>query len=59
MTDLQDSLFEVSLDTLSVHPVFWPQSGPRLAVLRGTWFMEEETRPCTWDLAQELEKAYQ
>jgi hypothetical protein len=28
-------------------------------VLRGTWFVENETRPCSWDLAVELEKAYQ
>ncbi|KLT41457.1 hypothetical protein CC85DRAFT_247655 [Cutaneotrichosporon oleaginosum] len=55
----QDSLFEVDLDTLSLHPVFWPQSGPRVPVLRGTWYVENETRPCAWDLAAELEKAYQ
>ncbi|BEI91743.1 uncharacterized protein CcaverHIS019_0405630 [Cutaneotrichosporon cavernicola] len=55
----QDSLFEVDLDTLSLHPVFWPQSGPRVPVLRGTWYVENEKRPCSWDLAIELEKAYQ
>ncbi|GMK59318.1 hypothetical protein CspeluHIS016_0703330 [Cutaneotrichosporon spelunceum] len=55
----QDSLFEVDLDTLSLHPVFWQQSGPRVPVIRGTWYVENEKRPCSWDLAIELEKAYQ
>lgn len=56
---LQDALFEVDLNTLSLHPVFWPQSGTRIPVLRGTWFMGGNTQPCTWELARELEKAYQ
>ncbi|WVQ93360.1 hypothetical protein IAU59_000428 [Kwoniella sp. CBS 9459] len=54
----QDSLFEVSLPTLSLHPVFWAHTGPRVPVLRGTWFVETETRPCSWELAEEIEKAY-
>ncbi|WVF65714.1 hypothetical protein IAT40_000445 [Kwoniella sp. CBS 6097] len=54
----QDSLFEVSLPTLSLHPVFWAHTGPRVSVLRGTWFVEAETRPCSWELAEEIEKAY-
>ncbi|ODO01590.1 hypothetical protein I350_06410 [Cryptococcus amylolentus CBS 6273] len=54
----QDSLFEVSLRTLSLHPVFWAHTGPRVAVLRGTWFLTDETKPCCWELAEELEKAY-
>ncbi|WWC91359.1 uncharacterized protein L201_006302 [Kwoniella dendrophila CBS 6074] len=54
----QDSLFEVSLPTLSLHPVFWAHTGSRVPVLRGTWFVESETRPCSWELAQEIEKAY-
>ncbi|OXC69532.1 hypothetical protein AYX13_01699 [Cryptococcus neoformans] len=54
----QDSLFEVSLSTLSLHPVFWAHTGPRVAVLRGTWFVNDESRPCCWELAEELEKAY-
>ncbi|OCF44923.1 phospholipase [Kwoniella heveanensis CBS 569] len=54
----QDSLFEVSLPTLSLHPVFWAHTGPRVPVLRGTWFVESETRPCSWELAEEIEKAY-
>jgi len=57
--DSQDALFEVDLQTLSLHPVFWPQSGPRIPVIRGTWFMSDETKPCTWDLAAEIEKGYQ
>ncbi|WRT68907.1 uncharacterized protein IL334_005889 [Kwoniella shivajii] len=54
----QDSLFEVSLPTLSLHPVFWAHTGSRVPVLRGTWFVESETRPCSWELAEEIEKAY-
>ncbi|WWC73239.1 uncharacterized protein I206_107205 [Kwoniella pini CBS 10737] len=54
----QDSLFEVSIPTLSLHPVFWAHSGSRVPVLRGTWFVESETRPCSWELAEEIEKAY-
>lgn len=54
----QDSLFEVSLSTLSLHPVFWAHTGPRVAVLRGTWFVNDESRPCCWELAEELEKAF-
>lgn len=48
----------MDLNTLSLHPVFWPQSGPRVPVMRGTWFMGDEAHPCTWDLALELEKAF-
>lgn len=59
LTDvLKDSLFEVSLSTLSLHPVFWAHTGPRVAVLRGTWFVNDESRPCCWELAEELEKAF-
>ncbi|KAL7421212.1 hypothetical protein Q5752_004097 [Cryptotrichosporon argae] len=54
----QDSLFEVDLDTLSLHPVFWAHTGPRVPVLRGTWFVTDETRPCTWELAMEIERGY-
>ncbi|WVQ81546.1 hypothetical protein IAT38_003670 [Cryptococcus sp. DSM 104549] len=54
----QDSLFEVSLPTLSLHPVFWAHTGPRVAVLRGTWFASDDTRPCSWELAEEIEKGY-
>ncbi|WVW79053.1 hypothetical protein I302_101016 [Kwoniella bestiolae CBS 10118] len=54
----QDSLFEVSLPTLSLHPVFWAHTGSRVPVLRGTWFVENETRPCSWELAEEIERAY-
>ncbi|WOO83447.1 putative phospholipasec [Vanrija pseudolonga] len=55
----QDSLFEVSLSTLSLHPVYWRQYGPRIPVIRGTWFVGDGARPCTWDLAAELEKGFQ
>lgn len=55
----QDSLFEVDLPTLSLHPVFWAHTGPRISVLRGTWFVTDDTKPCSWDLADEIEKAYQ
>ncbi|ORX38900.1 DDHD domain-domain-containing protein [Kockovaella imperatae] len=55
----QDSLFEVSLSTLSLHPVFWAHSGPRVPVIRGSWFITDETKPCSWELAEEIEKAYQ
>lgn len=27
--------------------------------MRGTWFMSDETKPCGWDLAAEIEKGYQ
>lgn len=56
---LQDGLFEVSLDNLSLHPAFWAHSGPRIPVLRGTWFAGDEQHPCDWELADELERAYQ
>lgn len=26
--------------------------------MRATWFVGDETRPCSWDLARELEKGY-
>jgi hypothetical protein len=55
---MQDSLFEVSLPTLSLHPVFWAHTGARVSVLRGTWFVTDETKPCSWELAEEIEKAY-
>ncbi|GFZ43062.1 hypothetical protein JCM24511_00780 [Saitozyma sp. JCM 24511] len=55
----QDSLFEVHLPTLSLHPVFWAHTGPRIPVLRGTWFVTDESRPCSWDLSGEIERAYQ
>nr|XP_031862276.1 uncharacterized protein CI109_002241 [Kwoniella shandongensis]KAA5529348.1 hypothetical protein CI109_002241 [Kwoniella shandongensis] len=54
----QDSLFEVSLPTLSLHPVFWSHTGPRVSVLRGTWFVSDETRPASWELAEEIERGY-
>lgn len=28
-------------------------------MIRGTWFVGDETKPCGWDLAEELEKAFQ
>jgi len=52
-------MFEVSLSTLSLHPVFWAHSGQRVPVMRGTWFVGDETKPCSWELAEELERAYQ
>ena len=55
---MQDSLFEVSLKTLSLHPVFWAHRGPRVSVLRGSWFVTDETRPCSWELGEALERAY-
>ena len=58
LTISQDSLFEVSLPTLSLHPVFWAYTGPRVSVIRGTWFVGDETRPCSWELGDELERAY-
>lgn len=30
-----------------------------MPVLRGTWFVSDETKPCSWELAEELERAYQ
>jgi hypothetical protein len=54
----QDSLFEVSLKSLSLHPAFWAHAGPRVSVLRGSWFVTDETKPCSWDFAEELEKGY-
>lgn len=51
-------MFEVDLPTLSLHPVFWAHTGSRVAVIKGSWFIGDETRPCAWELAQELEKAY-
>ncbi|RXK37136.1 hypothetical protein M231_05587 [Tremella mesenterica] len=54
----QDSLFEVDLKTLSLHPVFWAHTGPRVSVMRGTWFVTDETRPCSWDLGEEIERGY-
>jgi hypothetical protein len=26
--------------------------------MRGTWFVGDMTKPCSWDLAEEIEKAY-
>ncbi|KAK4686894.1 hypothetical protein P7C73_g3228, partial [Tremellales sp. Uapishka_1] len=54
----QDSLFEVSLPTLSLHPVFWAHTGSRVPVLRGMWFVSDETRPCGWELGEEIERGY-
>ncbi|WVO15288.1 hypothetical protein L204_102944 [Cryptococcus depauperatus] len=54
----QDFLFEVWLPTLSLRPVFWVHTGPRVAVVRGTWFVQDPTQPCSWQLAEELERAY-
>ena len=51
-------MFEVSLPTLSLHPVFWAHTGPRVSVLRGSWFVTDHTRPCSWELAEEIEKGY-
>lgn len=48
----------MDLNTLSLHPVFWPQNGDRIPVLRATWFMGDSSKPCNWELARELEKAY-
>ncbi|WVR09185.1 hypothetical protein IAU60_006247 [Kwoniella sp. DSM 27419] len=58
ISGVPDSLFEVSLPTLSLHPVFWAHTGSRVPVLKGTWFVESETRPCSWELAEEIEKAF-
>jgi hypothetical protein len=55
---LQDSLFEVSLQTLSLHPTFWTHTGPRVSVIRGAWFLTDETKPCSWELAEEIERGY-
>jgi hypothetical protein len=29
-----------------------------VSVLRGSWFVTDETKPCSWDFAEELEKGY-
>ena len=58
-SDSQDSLFEVSFPTLSLHPVFWPHRGPRVPVIRGTWFVGDESKPINWEIAEKLEQAYQ
>jgi hypothetical protein len=55
----QDGLFEVDLETMALFPVFWAHTGPRIPVIRGTWFLGDETKPCSWELAEELEKGYQ
>lgn len=55
----QDGLFEVDLTTMSLFPVFWAHTGSRVPVIRATWFLEDETKPCSWELAEELEKGYQ
>jgi hypothetical protein len=50
-------MFEVDFQTLSLFSVFW-RNLPRIPVVRGTWFMVDETRPVTWQLAKEIEDAY-
>ncbi|GHJ86213.1 hypothetical protein NliqN6_2615 [Naganishia liquefaciens] len=55
----QDSLFEVSIPTMSLEPVFWAHTGKRVPVIRATWFINDDTHPCEWELAEELEKGYQ
>lgn len=56
---LQDSLFEVSIPTMSLNPVFWAHTGKRVPVIRATWFINDDSHPCEWELAEELEKGYQ
>lgn len=55
----QDSLFEVSIPTMSLNPVFWAHTGKRVPVIRATWFINDDSHPCEWELAEELEKGYQ
>lgn len=59
MPSVQDSLFEVSIPTMSLNPVFWAHTGKRVPVIRATWFINDDTHPCEWELAEELEKGYQ
>jgi hypothetical protein len=56
---LQDGLFEVDLREMSLYPVFWAHTGARVPVHRATWFIGDETKPCDWALAEELERGYQ
>ncbi|KAJ9124533.1 hypothetical protein QFC24_003325 [Naganishia onofrii] len=58
VTVSQDSLFEVSIATMSLNPVFWPHTGKRVPVIRATWFINDDSHPCEWELADELEKGY-
>lgn len=55
----QDGMFEVSLETMSLSPVFWAHNGPRVPVIRATWFVNSYQTPCEWELADALEKGYQ
>lgn len=44
---------------MSLNPVFWAHTGKRVPVIRATWFINDDTHPCEWELAEELEKGYQ
>lgn len=44
---------------MSLSPVFWAHNGPRVPVIRATWFINDEQHPCEWELAQALEQGYQ
>jgi hypothetical protein len=44
---------------MSLNPVFWPHTGKRVPVIRATWFINDDSHPCEWELAEELEKGYQ
>jgi hypothetical protein len=44
---------------MSLEPVFWAHTGPRVPVIRATWYIGDEAHPCEWELAEELERGYQ
>lgn len=44
---------------MSLNPVFWAHTGKRVPVIRATWFINDDSHPCEWELAEELEKGYQ